>query len=112
MCLISVMLLDPPLCALNAELFLTTSSGYSCSDLGNVCKEAAMAPVRDLMATLSESSPSPQHYTLARPREEVILCCRAEPVAMSVRKIRPQDFIQALRVIRPTSTDQQDYADA
>lgn len=62
--------------------------GYSCSDLGGVCKEAAMAPVREIMQNL----PSDGTRQLLR-----------------LRKLLFSDFSAAAAMVRPTAVDQASY---
>ena len=82
-------------------------TGYSCSDLGNVCKEAAMAPIKDLM-TMFTSSNDNDEATLSSSLDTVAM----DSASVSVRRISSQDFIKALEVVRPTATDQQEFAGA
>ena len=87
------------------------TGGYSCSDLGNVCKVAAMAPIKDLMAKITFGGDGSTGDS----------CCQhlgaaggtlswADPSSMHIRKICQQDFITALRSVRPTTLDQHEFS--
>ena len=81
--------------------------GYSCSDLGSVCKEAAMAPIKELMA----SGWSGEDLMVASGG-----CTQQEEGgwgrAVRLRKLCLRDFSAAIEMIRPSAVDQADYAAA
>lgn len=89
------------------------ATGYSCSDLACVCKNAAMLPVRELLSKYAahktthlpdtpQGNEKAAAWTEAEVSNAMLMSC---PRALSL-----QDFKTALIVIKPTSVDQATFA--
>jgi SpoVK/Ycf46/Vps4 family AAA+-type ATPase len=75
------------------------AAGYSCSDLAAVCRDAAMAPVRELMA---DSEGPGSDGSGSQPGEYMH--------SARLRKLQVPDFMTALARNRPSSEDHASYA--